>query len=141
MEMTEEIAISNDPQHVQELIETAEQKIIDASIPGEIADDVAIALLEAVNNAIIHGNQRNYNKYVTVRITIADQKIELVVMDEGTGFDPSKLDDPSRPENIFRPSGRGLYFIRQLMDEVEINSNNSGSEIIMRKYWLRKHEA
>ncbi|MCF7802780.1 MAG: ATP-binding protein [Candidatus Marinimicrobia bacterium] len=139
--MTEEIAISNDPQHVQELIETAEQKIIDASIPGEIADDVAIALLEAVNNAIIHGNQRNYNKYVTVRITIADQKIELVVMDEGTGFDPSKLDDPSRPENIFRPSGRGLYFIRQLMDEVEINSNNSGSEIIMRKYWLRKHEA
>lgn len=140
MEMTEEISIANDPQHVQELIEITERKIIEASIPGEIADDVSIALLEAVNNAIIHGNQRNFNKNVTVRMTIADSKIELVVSDEGTGFDPSQLEDPSQPENIFRPSGRGLFFIRQLMDEVEINSTNTGSEIVMRKYWFR-HEA
>ncbi|MBS1272342.1 MAG: Serine-protein kinase RsbW [Candidatus Marinimicrobia bacterium] len=138
--MTEEISIANDPQHVQELIEITERKIIEASIPGEIADDVSIALLEAVNNAIIHGNQRNFNKNVTVRMTIADSKIELVVSDEGTGFDPSQLEDPSQPENIFRPSGRGLFFIRQLMDEVEINSTNTGSEIVMRKYWFR-HEA
>lgn len=140
MEMTEEISIANDPQHVQELIEITERKIIEASIPGDIADDVSIALLEAVNNAIIHGNQRNFNKNVTIRLTIADRQIELVVSDEGSGFDPAQLDDPSKPENIFRPTGRGLFFIRQLMDEVEINSSTAGSEIIMRKYCLH-HEA
>ena len=139
--MTEEISIANDPKHVRELIEITEQKIMEASIPGEIADDVSIALLEAVNNAIIHGNQRNFEKYVTVRMTIADKKVEISVIDQGNGFDPSQLDDPSHPENLFRPNGRGLYFIRELMDEVEINSSNAGSEIIMRKYWLRQHEA
>lgn len=133
--ITEEIFTISEPQKVQEIIETTERKIAAAQICDSIANDVMVALLEAVNNAIIHGNQRNFDKYVTVRMTISDGKIELCVTDQGSGFDPTLVDDPSRPENLFRPNGRGLYFIRQLMDEVEINSGQDGSKIIMRKHW------
>lgn len=133
--ITEEIFTISEPQKVQEIIESTERKIAAAQICDSIANDVMVALLEAVNNAIIHGNQRNFDKYVTVRMTISDGKIELCVTDQGSGFDPNLVDDPSRPENLFRPNGRGLYFIRQLMDEVEINSGQDGSKIIMRKHW------
>jgi serine/threonine-protein kinase RsbW len=133
--ITEEIFTISEPQKVQEIIESTERKIAAAQICDSIANDVMVALLEAVNNAIIHGNQRNFDKYVTVRMTISDGKIELCVTDQGSGFDPNLVDDPSRPENLFRPNGRGLYFIRQLMDEVEINSGQDGSKIIMRKNW------
>ena len=128
MMITEEIFTISEPQKVQEIIESTERKIAAAQICDSIANDVMVALLEAVNNAIIHGNQRNFDKYVTVRMTISDGKIELCVTDQGSGFDPNLVDDPSRPENLFRPNGRGLYFIRQLMDEVEINSGQDGSK-------------
>jgi len=134
--MTEEISIISDPHQVQRIIETTEQNITRARVPESIADDVAIALLEAVNNAIIHGNERNTNKSVTIRMTIEDTKIELSVIDQGSGFDPNSLDDPRQPENVFRQNGRGLFFIRQLMDEVEINTGETGSQITMRKFWM-----
>ncbi len=135
MEIAEEISIISTAQQVRDLLEQAEHRIAMANVPQQVADDVAVALLEAVNNAIIHGNQRSYEKQVTVRLVIQDRKVELQVSDEGKGFDPSKLDDPCRPENVYQPTGRGLFFIRKLMDEVEIHSSTEGSEIVMRKYW------
>jgi len=135
VEIAEEISIISTAQQVRSLLERAERRIAQAEVPQQVADDISVALLEAVNNAIIHGNQRSYDKQVNVRLVIGDRKVELKVSDEGQGFDPSKLEDPCRPENIYQPNGRGLFFIRKLMDEVEINSSMDGSEIVMRKYW------
>ncbi|HKJ69663.1 MAG TPA: ATP-binding protein [bacterium] len=132
----EDIFIISDPDRVQEIIEKTERKISEARVPDNIANDVAVALLEAINNAIIHGNERNSNKNVTVRMKITENDIEFCVADQGRGFDPSRLEDPCQPENLFLPSGRGLFFIRKLMDEVEIDTGEDGSRIIMRKRWL-----
>jgi len=135
VEIAQEFSIISTAQQVRDLLEKAEGWIAEAKVPQRVADDIAVALLEAVNNAIIHGNQRSYEKQVTVRLMIADESVELHVWDEGKGFDPSSLEDPCRPENIYQHNGRGLFFIQKLMDDVEIHSGNEGSEIIMKKYW------
>ncbi len=132
----EEIFIISDPKRVQDIIETTEKEITEAQVPDTVANDVAVALLEAINNAIIHGNERNFEKNVTVYMKITDSDIEFCVSDQGRGFDPSRLEDPSLPENVFLSRGRGLYFIKQLMDEVEINTGEQGSKIIMKKKWF-----
>jgi len=135
--IVEQRSVIGEQEQIIDLLEHTERKIIDARISQEIIDDISVALLEAVNNAIIHGNQRNREKSVDVRIAIEENKIEICVSDEGTGFDPSALADPSAPENLFRPNGRGLYFMHKLMDEVEIHSTSHGSEVIMRKYRIK----
>jgi len=132
--IVEQMSVIGEQDQILELLEKAEQKIKDTWISQEITDDISVALLEAVNNAIIHGNQRCRDKSVDVKICIEDDKIEIRVMDEGTGFDPKALNNPNAPENIFRPNGRGLYFMHKLMDEVEIHSTDHGSKVIMRKY-------
>lgn len=132
--IVEQMSVIGEQEQILELLEKAEQKIKDAWISQEITDDISVALLEAVNNAIIHGNQRCRDKSVEVQICIEDDRIEIRVMDEGTGFDPKALNDPNAPENLFRPNGRGLYFMQKLMDEVEIHSTDHGSKVIMRKY-------
>jgi len=132
----EEIFVISNPEKIQDIITTAEQSISEARIPDNVANDAAVALLEAINNAIIHGNERDSEKSVTIRITITDRDIEFCVSDQGAGFDPSRINDPCQPENLFLPSGRGLYFIKKLMDEVEIDSDENGSKIIMRKHWV-----
>ncbi len=132
--IVEQRSVIGEQEQIIDLLENTERKIVEERIAQNVIDDISVALLEAVNNAIIHGNQRNREKRVDVQISIEDNKIEIRVSDEGTGFDPSALADPSAPENLFRPNGRGLYFMHKLMDEVEIHSTSHGSEVIMRKY-------
>ena len=128
------MSVAGEHEQILDLLERVEQKIREAQISQEITDDISVALLEAVNNAVIHGNQRCRDKSVDIRVSIEDNHIEIRVADEGTGFNPEALHDPDAPENLFRPNGRGLYFIHKLMDEVEIHSTDHGSKVIMRKY-------
>jgi len=98
-------------------------------------DDIRLALDEALANAIIHGNGSNSAK--AVRICVAVQKtceILIVVKDSGSGFDPDSLPDPVAAKNLFANHGRGVYFIKQLMDDVQFNFEN-GTAIYMRKRW------
>lgn len=91
-----------------------------------------LALREALANAILHGNGSDSRKQVELDcFQHRDGSVTLVVRDEGPGFNPSVLDDPTRPENIFRASGRGIYLIRHFMDDVKFR--RGGSEIRMRK--------
>jgi serine/threonine-protein kinase RsbW len=73
---------------------------------------------EAVTNAIEHGNALDPTKKVYLRVAVRDKDIELVVEDEGSGFDPAKTDDPTESENLFREGGRGLLFMEEIADEV-----------------------
>lgn len=91
-----------------------------------------VALREALANAILHGNKCHPEKKVELDCyQYRDGSLLLVVRDEGLGFDPSGIGDPTRPENIFRAGGRGIYLIRHFMDEVEYRQG--GREIRMRK--------
>lgn len=95
--------------------------------------DVAIAVTEAVNNAVEHGNRLQADRTVTVRLEWRDSQLVITVRDQGEGFDPDAVDDPLSPENLTRPDGRGLLVIRSLMDSVEVRPSSEGTEVIMVK--------
>jgi len=88
---------------------------------------ILIATVEAVNNAIIHGNRSNPEKYVEVEFKKKNGELEIIVEDEGEGYE--NIPDPTEPENIENIHGRGIFLIRQLSDEVVFNKK--GKQIIM----------
>ena len=79
---------------------------------------MAVAVRESVVNAIKHGNRQDESKRVHVQFTIHDRALEIQVRDEGKGFDPASIADPLAPENLLKAYGRGIFFMRQFMDEM-----------------------
>ena len=87
--------------------------------------NILIALTEAVNNAIHHGNRLDPAKSVSLGYQEKGDKIVFVVSDEGPGFDHEHLPDPTDPQNIEKPHGRGVFLMRALADSVEFSDNGS----------------
>ena len=81
--------------------------------------EILIAMTEAVNNAIVHGNKLDSNKMVNVRVSVDGPVLEFRIADEGPGFDFENIPDPTSPENIEKPNGRGVFLMRQLADNCE----------------------
>jgi serine/threonine-protein kinase RsbW len=78
-----------------------------------------MAVREAVTNAVVHGNQKDENKTVDVTLKSSPDAVEISVHDQGTGFNPETVPDPTAEENILKASGRGIFFMRSFMDEVD----------------------
>ena len=93
--------------------------------------DIKVCVDEAVRNAIVHGNKSDRRLYVRVLYWVKDGKVNIEVEDEGKGYNPKKLPDPTVDENITRNCGRGVYLIKKLMDKVEFNE--TGNVIKMMK--------
>ena len=87
--------------------------------------NILIAVTEAVNNAIIHGNGNNEDKKVKVDVETGEDRVVFIVADEGSGFDFNNLPDPTAPENIEKPDGRGIFLMKNLSDEVNFDLNGS----------------
>ena len=87
--------------------------------------NVLIAITEAVNNAIIHGNKNVANKKTDIEYNIENQTITFTVFDEGNGFDFNDLPDPTSPENLEKPQGRGIFLMNHLADEVNFIDNGN----------------
>ena len=85
--------------------------------------NILVALTEAVNNAIIHGNKCNPEKTIDIAFTSKEDCIVFIVKDQGEGFDFDNLPDPTDPENIEKPNGRGVFLMRNLADKVEFSDN------------------
>jgi serine/threonine-protein kinase RsbW len=103
---------------------------------------VGVAVRESVINAIKHGNRHDESKLVDVEfsLTPASAPTELIVLvrDQGAGFDPASLPDPLAPENLLKSSGRGIFFMRSFMDDVDLNRRpEGGMEVRMVKRLVR----
>ena len=113
-----------------ENIELVQTVVDDALRERGVADDtrhwVGLALREAVANAIKHGNRQDPDKQVEIQANFAPEEVEIRIDDQGAGFDPLEVVDPLAPENKFRASGRGIFYMRKFMDEVEFESGPSG---------------
>lgn len=96
------------------------------------SSNVYVALVEAISNAIRHGNKGDHDKHVEIKVELCPECATITVRDEGKGFDPRKVPDPCAPENLLVPCGRGVLLIRYIMDEVRFNKR--GNEIVMIKY-------
>jgi len=86
---------------------------------------IMVAALEAVNNAITHGNKANPQKLVDVEIDFDNDEIRITVSDEGEGFRPDKIPDPTLPENIEELSGRGVFLMTKLADSIKFNEKGN----------------
>jgi len=95
----------------------------------EIYDNILISLTEAVNNAIIHGNQKDENKYVRVKCVEKKKDLVITISDEGRGFNPHNVPDPTLPHNIDCCGGRGVFIMKQLSDK--LNFMDSGRTVQM----------
>jgi serine/threonine-protein kinase RsbW len=91
---------------------------------------IGLAVREALANAIKHGNRQDPRKRVEIRVEIAEGIVEIVVEDEGEGFEPEEVRDPLAPENLFRTNGRGIFYMRKFMDEVSYGSTPSGGTVV-----------
>jgi serine/threonine-protein kinase RsbW len=94
---------------------------------------VMVAITEAVNNAIVHGNRSRLEKRVFVRCEILPGWLLFSVQDEGTGFRPDKVRNPLKKENLLRENGRGIFLMRTLMDKVEFERLEQGMLV---RLWL-----
>lgn len=92
---------------------------------------VMVALTEAVNNAIVHGNKADPSKRVQVLCDVTPEALHFRVLDQGTGFDPGKVESPLKEENLLRESGRGIFLMRTLMDRVSFSYHPDGMEVHM----------
>jgi serine/threonine-protein kinase RsbW len=92
-------------------------------LDDDIYGNIMIAVTEAVNNAIKHGNSNNKSKNVHLSLYLQDSMIKFIVKDEGEGFNFQDLPDPTAPENLKKPGGRGIFLMKHLSDEVEFRDN------------------
>jgi serine/threonine-protein kinase RsbW len=100
------------------------------NLSSEIYGNLLVAMVEAVNNAIIHGNKLDETKEVVVDYGIDGGYFWFHVKDQGPGFDFHKLPDPTLPENIEKPHGRGIFLMTHLVDEIKFEDN--GTKVCLR---------
>jgi len=94
--------------------------------------NLRVGLSEALANAMLYGNEGDPKKSVRIEVTYGAYVIVARVTDEGQGFDPSRVPDPTTPECIARPCGRGLFLMRTLLDEVHFNERGNSVTLILR---------
>lgn len=86
---------------------------------------IMVCAMEAVNNAILHGNKLNINKRVGIEIKNEGNDLIISVEDEGAGFKPSEIPDPTKPENLEALAGRGVFLMTRLADKIEFNEKGN----------------
>jgi len=125
----ESITINSDIEKlrvVETLVDTLSKKL---GIPDEVYGKILISTVEAVNNAIVHGNKGDIRKMVTVNFTADGNTFDVTVTDQGEGFKYNSLPDPTDPSNIENLHGRGVFIMRSLADTIEYNE--PGNEVKM----------
>ena len=125
----ESITINSDIEKlrvVETLVDTLSKKL---GIPDEVYGKILISTVEAVNNAILHGNKGDAAKMVTVNFTADGNMFDVIVTDQGEGFKYDSLPDPTDPANIENLHGRGVFIMRSLADTIEYNE--TGNEVKM----------
>ena len=102
------------------------------NIDDDIYGNIMIAVTESVNNAIKHGNELQGSKNVTIFLNLEQDIITFTIQDQGSGFDYQNLPDPTAPENLDKPGGRGIFLMRHLADEVKFK--DEGRQVELRFY-------
>jgi|SRR6056297_3394552 len=127
---TQRIAIKSQVENIA-LIEKVIDEICNANnITEEHYGNVLIAITEGVNNAINHGNKQDSSKEVVVEFAVSEKQLVCKITDQGPGFDYENVPDPTSPENIEKPNGRGVFLMRHLSDEIEFDDN--GAVVILK---------
>lgn len=111
---------------VESFIDNAKEKY---ELNDDIYGNIMISVTESVNNAIIHGNKSDSKKSVYLGLALESSLIKFTIEDEGQGFDHNSLPDPTLPENLSKPGGRGIFLMKNLCDEVSFKKDGRVVEL------------
>jgi len=127
------LELPTDIHSIQDAVEYVMQSCRDCSEQARRLDlNFRVGLTEALSNAMLYGNSQNPSKRVLVEVALQAGRLEARVTDQGSGFDPSTVPDPTTPENLTKPCGRGLFLMRQLLDEVSFNAQGNQVTLVLR---------
>lgn len=129
---TEELILPSRLEELERVDEASLRCARQAGLDEGRSTELAIAVVEAVTNAIIHGNRQDDSKLVRVQFACVPGEVRVMVHDEGGGFDAACLPDPTDPDRCMRCSGRGIYIMRHVMDSVEFDVSD-GTTVTMTK--------
>ena len=120
-------SLSENIRIIESFIDNAKEKF---NLNDDIYGNIMIAVTESVNNAIVHGNNNDKSKNVLITLLLEEQLIRFRIQDEGKGFNFHNLPDPTAPENISKPGGRGIFLMKHLSDEVHFIEDGRIVELI-----------
>jgi serine/threonine-protein kinase RsbW len=124
------LEIESDPNNLITVEEFVNYFCKDVNLPDEKLANIFLAVTEATTNAIIHANKCDTNKIVTIDAYVENSKLIIKIKDEGEGFEPANIPDPTEPENLLKDSGRGIYLMRVYMDNMKYIRTSSGMELV-----------
>jgi serine/threonine-protein kinase RsbW len=119
---------------VSEVEAAAERLAVEAGLDEDETFRIAMAVREAAVNAVLHGNDYDPSKQISASFENTGASIVITIADQGKGLDPKTLPDPREPENLLRSTGRGIFLIRSLMDEVHFRQLHPGTELTLVKH-------
>ena len=126
----QELSFESKPENIAIVERLIDEMCEQHSVIEEHYGDILIAMTEGVNNAIVHGNKLDINKSVSVEYEKRGRDLFFRISDEGAGFDYENLPDPTAPENLERPNGRGVFLMRNLADECLFEDNGRIIELV-----------
>ncbi|MCH8325456.1 MAG: ATP-binding protein [Bacteroidetes bacterium] len=125
------LEIESDPNNLITIEEFVNYFAMDLQLGEEKLSALLLSVTEAATNAIKHGNKCDVNKLVKIDVNVDGDTLRIIVKDEGEGFDPSKVPDPTEPDNLLKDSGRGLYLMKIYMSNIKFNITPTGNETII----------
>ncbi len=105
---------------------------IDCGVDDDTTYGITLTVYEATTNAIVHANRKDPAKKVRFIVEYTGRFFTVRIFDQGSGFDPARIPDPTAPENLMKDSGRGLYLMKIYADEVQFHTTDAGTEIVLR---------
>lgn len=126
-DLTYQLEIPADVRCIKDAVESIASHCFGGALPpgGRTLFRVRVLLAEAISNSILFGAAGNPGRTVRIEARVNSQRIRLEVTDDGEGFDPGEVPDPTLPDGLARPIGRGLFLIRSLADQVEFNERGN----------------
>ncbi len=127
---TTELRLASRIEAIEEAATAVAGLVNRAGISEETAFGIDMAVREAIANAVIHGNKLDETKLVEIKVLSSRESLEISVHDQGQGFNPETISDPTKEENILKTSGRGIFFMRNFMDEVDWTTPAEGGTTV-----------
>lgn len=127
------LIIQSVPKNIAQIERYLGELFSEHAIDKDLYPDMLISLTEAVNNAIIHGNELDRKKEVSVKSIVQNDLIRFKVSDEGEGFDPEILPDPCCDENVTIVGGRGVMLMKALSSEVYFSNGGATVELVFQR--------
>lgn len=127
------LELPNDVRTIEHAVEYVMQRCSTCSVQARrLRLNFRVGLTEALSNAMLYGNGMDPSKRVRVEVTVGDREITARITDQGTGFDPAAVPDPTTPQNLTRSGGRGLFLMRKLLDDVTFNEAGNSVTLVLR---------